>query len=148
MRKFPVLAAALLLSVPATAKDAVFSTGQGAIRGYDPVAYFTEGKAVKGLVWHDDEITYTWQGATWRFANAENQRKFMANPEKYAPAYGGYCAYAVANGYTATTDPDAWTIVDDRLYLNYSASVKQRWEKNTRDYIRKANKNWPAVLSK
>lgn len=144
MRRFPVFVAALLLSLSAIAKEAVFSTEDGAIRGYDPVAYFAEGKPVRG----DSEITYSWEGATWRFASDANRQEFAANPEKYAPAYGGYCAYAVANGYTATTDPNAWTIVDDRLYLNYSPSVKQRWEKNTKDYISKANKNWPAVLSK
>jgi len=144
MKKLLAFAASLLLSVSAMAKDPVFSTEQGAIRGYDPVAYFTESKAVMG----DVGITHSWNGADWRFASDANRKKFMADPEKYAPAYGGYCAYAVANGYTAATDPDAWSIVDDRLYLNYSASVKQRWKKNTRDYIRKANENWPAVLSK
>jgi hypothetical protein len=144
MKKLLAFAASLLLSVTAMAKDPVFSTEPGAIRGYDPVAYFTEGKAVMG----DVGITHSWKGSDWRFASDANRKKFMADPEKYAPAYGGYCAYAVANGYTAATDPDAWSIVDDRLYLNYSASVKQRWKKNTRDYIRKANENWPAVLSK
>ena len=144
MKKFLALTAALLLSAPAMAKDPVFSTDQGAIRGHDPVAYFTDGKPVKG----DSDINYVWEGATWHFAGDANRKKFIANPKKYAPAYGGYCAYAVANGYTASTDPQAWSVVDGRLYLNYSHSVKQRWEKNTSGYIRKANGNWPAVLSK
>ena len=144
MKKFLAFFGALMLSVPVMAKDPVFSTDQGAIRGYDPVAYFTDGKPVKG----DSGITHSWEGATWYFASDDNRKEFIANPKKYAPAYGGYCAYAVANGYTATTDPDAWSIVDDRLYLNYSPAVKQRWEKNVTGYISKANKNWPGVLTK
>jgi len=144
MKRFLAFTAALLLSVPVMAKDPVFSTDQGAIRGHDPVAYFTDGKAVKG----DSDINYVWEGATWHFASDVTRKEFIANPKKYAPAYGGYCAYAVANGYTASIDPEAWSIVDGRLYLNYSHSVKQRWGENTSGYIRKANDNWPAVLSK
>lgn len=144
MRNFLVIATALLLAGPALAKDPVFSTDQGAIRGYDPVAYFVDGKPVKG----DGDISHFWEGATWHFASDANRKAFVENPKKYAPAYGGYCAYAVANGYTASTDPNAWSIVDDRLYLNYSPSVKRRWEKNISGYIGKANKNWPGVLSK
>ncbi|MDX1514323.1 MAG: YHS domain-containing (seleno)protein [Gammaproteobacteria bacterium] len=144
MKRILTFAAALLLCAPVMAKDPVFSTEQGAIRGFDPVAYFSEGKPVPGSA----DITHEWDGATWHFASEANRDRFIAEPKKFAPAYGGYCAYAVANGYTATTDPNAWSIVDDRLYLNYSIAVKQRWEKNISGYISKANKNWPGVLSK
>ena len=138
-------AAAILFSVQAlAAKEPVFSTGEGAIRGYDPVAYFTEQQPVKG----SQDISHSWNDATWYFSTKENRAKFVSSPEKYAPAYGGYCAYAVANGYTATTDPDAWSIVGDRLFLNYSLGVKRRWEKNVSGYIKSADANWPGVLAK
>ena len=108
--------AALAVGNPvAAAQPMVFSNGGFAINGYDPVAYFTEGEPVEGL----DEHTLTWNDATWRFANAKNLEAFEADPETYAPRYGGYCAYAVSRNYTASTDPDAWTIHDGKLYLNY-----------------------------
>ena len=113
-----------------------------AINGYDPVAYFTEKKPVAGKA----DITHDWKGVTWRFASAQNRDTFKANPEKYAPQYGGYCAYAVAKGSTAKSDPQAWTIVGDKLYLNYSKSVQSRWEKDIPGYIKAADKNWPGVL--
>lgn len=143
--KLAAIGAALLFSLPAlAAKDPVFSTDSGAIRGYDPVAYFTESRPVKG----DPKIGHKWNGALWHFSSEKNRAAFAAMPEKYAPAYGGYCAYAVANGYTATTDPEAWSVVDGRLYLNFSQSVKNRWEKNISGYIKNADENWPAVLTK
>lgn len=144
MKNIFILASVLLFSVSVQAKNPVFATSDGAIRGYDPVAYFNEGKPVKG----DSSITFDWEGATWRFASEENRQVFATSPETYAPAYGGYCAYAVANGYTATTDPHAWNIVNDRLYLNYSKGVQQRWAKDISGYISKADKNWPGVLTK
>ncbi len=113
-----------------------------AINGYDAVAYFTERKPVAGKA----GITHDWKGATWRFASTQNRDAFKAAPEKYAPQYGGYCAYAVAKGSTAKTDPQAWTIVDQKLYLNYSKSVQSTWEKDIPGYIRAADKNWPGVL--
>jgi hypothetical protein len=143
-RKFLCFATALLISFSVYAKDPVFSTEDGAIRGYDPVAYFTEGKPIKG----DPGISTAWKDATWHFASTENLAAFTADPDKYVPAYGGYCAYAVANGYTATTEPDAWSVVDGRLFLNYSKRVKQRWEKDIEGYGTKADANWPGVLSK
>jgi hypothetical protein len=142
-RNLLCFATALLVSFSVYAKDPVFATEDGAIRGYDPVAYFTEGKPVKG----DAGISTVWKEATWHFASTENRDAFAADPDKYAPAYGGYCAYAVANGYTATTEPDAWTVVDGRLFLNYSTRVKQRWEKDIKGYVTKADANWPGVLS-
>lgn len=134
--------AALGLNVSAqTAK--VFSGSSDAINGYDPVAYFTQKKPVQG----DPSITSMWNGTKWRFSSAENKAKFDADPAKYAPQYGGYCAYAVSQGYTAKTDPDAWSIVDGKLYLNYSKSVRSTWEKDKPGYISKADANWPKVLN-
>ena len=85
--------------------------------------------------------------ATWRFSSEENRAAFAANPEAYAPQYGGYCAYAVSQGYTASTTPEAWTIVEDKLYLNFSTSVRRRWERDIPGHIAAANANWPDVLS-
>jgi YHS domain-containing protein len=115
-----------------------------AVGGYDPVSYFAEGKAVTG----NAAITLEHEGATWRFASEANREVFAADPDKYAPRYGGYCAYAVAMGYTAKGDPKAWSIVDGRLYLNFNLPTRKEWEKDTAGYIAKANKNWPGVLQK
>ena len=115
-----------------------------AAEGYDVVAYFTDGKATKG----DKKIIHEWNGAKWRFASAANRDAFAANPEKYAPQYGGYCAYAVSQGYTASIDPKAFSVVDGKLYLNYSPSVKQTWETNIPGYISEAEKFWPTIRSK
>jgi hypothetical protein len=85
-------------------------------------------------------------GATWRFASAANKDAFVANPEAYAPRFGRYCSWAVAKGYTASTTPDAWTIVDDKLYLNYQPHIQHRWEKDIPGNITSATANWPKVL--
>lgn len=134
----------LAASVPAqAAEDPVYQSFLGtAINGYDTVAYFTEGKPVEGSSDHEFE----WNGAKWHFASAENLEKFKADPEKYAPQYGGYCAYAVSYGKTAKTEPDAWKIVDGKLYLNYDKSIQSRWEQDIPGYIAKADDNWPKVL--
>jgi YHS domain-containing protein len=113
-----------------------------AIKGTDPVAYFTEGQPLPGRA----EFEYEWQGATWRFASAENRDLFANNPEQYAPEYGGYCAWAVSQGYTAPIDPNAWKIVDGKLYLNFNRQIQQRWEKDIPGHIAQANQNWPQVL--
>ena len=142
---FAFFIGAALAAMPAAAaeKDPVFSTrGNLAIRGHDPVAYFTEGKAVKG----DRDFTLGWQGADWRFASAGNRDLFAASPETYAPQYGGYCAWAVSRNYTAPTDPDAFTIVDGKLYLNYNRKVMEQWLEDRDRNIEKADGNWPAVL--
>lgn len=115
-----------------------------ALGGYDPVAYFTDGKPVKG----DAKLTTVHQGAEYRFASAKNLAAFQAAPAKYAPQYGGYCAWAVSQGYTASADPNAWRIVDGKLYLNYNADIQKRWEKDIPGFIKSANSNWPKVLSK
>jgi len=141
-----VTIALTLLSAAAYADQPPVFTGRGdfAIRGYDTVAYHTEQKPVKG----NDDYTAEYNGATWRFASAENRDLFQQNPEKWAPKYGGYCAWAVSNNYTASTDPHAWSIVDDTLYLNYSRSVRKKWSKDIPGNIRKGDANWPGVLSK
>lgn len=113
-----------------------------AIRGTDPVAYFTEKKVVKG----SSEFEYEWEGATWRFSSAENQKRFADNPEAYAPQYGGYCAKALSEGSVVSTDPEAWKIVDGKLYLNYSSEVQQQWVQDIPGNIAKADANWPDVL--
>ena len=139
------LIAAILFSPAAlTQKPPVFSDRHGAIRGHDPVAYFDRKGPVKG----SKQFSHPWRGATWYFAGAENRDKFAAEPERYAPQYGGYCAYAVAQGYTADIDPSAWSIVDGKLYLNYSLRVRERWNKDIPGYISKADASWPAVLQR
>ena len=115
-----------------------------AVGGYDPVAYFTEGRSVEGK----SDITWTWKGATWRFASEKNRDAFKAKPEAYAPQYGGHCAWAVSSGYTAKGDPKHWKIVNGKLYLNYNAKVQRDWERDVPGHVAKADKNWPAVLSK
>lgn len=113
-----------------------------AVDGYDPVAYFTDGKPVEG----SSEFEAEYEGATWRFVSAANRDAFVADPSKYAPQYGGYCAWAVSQGYTAKGDPQHWRIVDGRLYLNYNADVQQKWEKDVPGFIKAADANWPKVL--
>jgi len=141
----PILAF-VLLAAPAFAKDPVYTGtfSNLAVSGYDPVAYFTEGKPVEGK----SGFEYKWQGATWRFANEKNLEAFKANPTAYAPQYGGYCAWAVSQGYTASSDPQAWKIVGKKLYLNYSKDVQRQWQADEAGNIAKADKNWPKVLDK
>ena len=140
----PVLALGLLATAalqPAAAGNTWFTGGDAAVRGYDAVAYFTEGRPVEGK----REIIHRWMDTEWRFASAVNRDLFAAKPEKYAPQYGGWCAWAVANGYTASTDPHAWKIVDGRLYLNYSKSVQRQWNGNIPDHIARGDRNWPGI---
>ncbi|MGQ0543619.1 MAG: YHS domain-containing (seleno)protein [Blastocatellia bacterium] len=115
-----------------------------ALRGYDAVAYFAVENAVKG----DAKYAYAWNGAKWLFSNEENMKRFQQNPEAYAPQYGGYCSFAVSEGYTADGDPEAWKVVDGKLYLNYSPNVKEMWEKNEAERIDKGTKNWQEFKSK
>jgi len=144
-----VLLAALVLAVaqdatPAGAVEPVWSNWRGlAIAGYDPVAYFTDGKAVAG----SSELTTEWHGATWRFASAAHREQFVADPERFAPQYGGYCAWAVAQGYTAGIDPEAWRIVGGRLYLNYSKDVQAKWEQDVPGNVARADASWPRLLA-
>ena len=112
-----------------------------AIRGTDPVAYFNQGGPIRG----NSELAYRWNGATWHFSSAENRDLFVANPERYAPQYGGFCAWAVSQGYTAPIDPGAWKIVDGKLYLNFNQQIQRRWERDIPGNIGKANTNWPKL---
>ena len=115
-----------------------------AIKGYDAVAYFTDAKPVEG----SSDFTSEWNGATWRFASAAHRDLFKGSPDKYAPQYGGYCAWAVSQGYTANIDPAAWAIVDGKLYLNYSREVQKTWQGDVPGNITKADANWPKLLKK
>ena len=124
--------------------DLIFQDKGIAIHGYDPVAYFTKGKPVKGK----KDFEYAYMGATWRFANLENKTAFAKEPEKYIPEFGGYCAFGMSHGYAAPTEPNAWTIVEGRLYLNYNLEVKREWNKDIPGHIAKANANWPKIPKK
>ena len=138
------LALWLVLSASAWAIESIY-TGRfssTAVGGYDAVAYFTEGRAVPG----SREFETEWKGASWRFAKREHLEAFKANPTAYAPQYGGYCAYAVANGGTAPGDPEVWKVVDEKLYLNLNASIGKRWAADIPGYIEKADANWPRLL--
>jgi YHS domain-containing protein len=141
---------ALVIAVPAgTASAQVREIYTGilsstAVGGYDPVAYFTEGRPVEGR----RDITLVWKGATWRFATKENREAFKAKPEAYAPQYGGHCAWAVSEGYTAKGDPQYWKIVGGKLYLNYNAKVQGDWERDVSGRIVRGDGNWPSVLRK
>ncbi|KAB7615434.1 YHS domain-containing protein [Amylibacter sp. SFDW26] len=140
-----MLAATAAMTSPAfAAKSPVFSKNGIAINGYDPVAYFTQSKPVKGSKSHKA----SYNGATFLFASAENKAKFEGNTAKYAPQYGGYCAYAVSKGATAKTDPNAWTVYNGKLYLNYNLDVRSIWKGDIPGNVKRANANWPTVLNK
>ena len=147
---FLILAAAVAVGVPALARAApvapaapVSADQAGlAIGGYDATAYFTQGRGVPGSA----AFEYRWQGATWRFASAEARGLFAADPEAYAPRFGGYCAWAVSQNYLAPGDPNFWRIVDGRLYLNFNARAKLLWEADLVNAIARGNANWPRVL--
>ncbi|MDE0533920.1 MAG: YHS domain protein [Albidovulum sp.] len=137
------LIGALMCASSFAAQPEVFSRNGAAINGYDPVAYFLEEKPVKGL----DEHSLTWNGAVWKFSNDENKALFEADPGAYAPQYGGYCAYAVSKNYTAKTEPDAWTLYDGKLYLNYNKLVRALWAADIPGNVEKGDENWPGVLN-
>jgi len=136
--------AVLSMVAAASAKDPVYTgrLSNDALDGYDAVAYFTEGAPVKG----DNQYTHDYNGARWKFSSAENRDAFAADPEQYAPQYGGYCAWALSEGYTARGNPKNWRIVDGKLYVNYNKTIQDRWEKDIPGHIEKADGNWPAVL--
>jgi YHS domain-containing protein len=124
---------------PAHAGELIDQTLGGiAIQGYDPVAYFTDGQAIKGSV----EFSYGWLGSTWQFANAEHRDRFAADPVKYAPQYGGYCASGMAIGQTSSADPKAWRIVDGKLYLMSSPGMFSSWADDAPEEIKKADTQW------
>lgn len=138
--RFLILMLAVVFATPAFAGE-YFERDGVAIYGYDPIAYFAEMKPVKGSA----EFRAEYQGSTFHFSSATNRDRFTADPDKFAPQYGGYCAFGLAKGYKAVIDPAAFTVVGDKLYLNYSDTVRSKWVLDIPGYIRKANENWPDV---
>jgi YHS domain-containing protein len=122
----------------------VYSTEEGAIQGYDPVAYFKADKPVKGI----KEFSFVWNEATWHFSSKENLEAFKNSPETFAPQYGGYCAFGTSRGYKAPTKPEAWTIFNNKLYLNYNEEVVKTWAKKKEEFILKADENWKTIEAK
>ncbi len=138
------LSVAIATSTLAAGVDVNASSTGLAMQGYDPVAYFTEGAPAKG----DYKITTVYNDATYRFASEENKATFEANPEAYAPAYGGYCAFGTAMGFKFDGDPNHWKIVDDVLYLNLSQDIQERWETDIPGFITSASANWTEIADK
>ena len=137
-----VAGTALAQSTPA--KGAHNLDAQGvAIHGHDPVAYFSMNKPVKG----SSALTATFEGATYWFATAENQQAFQADPARYTPQYGGFCAYGVAQGYKPDIDPNAFSVVGGKLYLNLSPGVLSRWVKDIPGYVKSADENWKSLAA-
>jgi len=134
--------AGLLPRLARAATAPVFATDGVAINGHDPVAYFTQATHVAG----SEAISHDWMGARWLFGSAENRDRFAADPMSFAPQYGGYCAFAMAHGAIAKTDPDAWTVFEGKLYLNYDLSVRTRWKQDIPGNIAKADTHWPGIL--
>ena len=152
---FTAIAAACglaMVSTPAAAQavvqaksHAINVDGRGVmLRGYDPVAYFTDGKPTQGVA----TFTASHNGATYHFANAANRDAFAKEPDKYAPVYGGFCAYGVANGFKVDGDPKVWKIVDGRLYVNINRSIGRRFEADPKGYIVQAEAKWPDMRDK
>ena len=137
-----VALAASVTAIPVFAGDVTHSTP--GISGYDPVAYFTDGKPVRGSGYH---VTVH-DGVTYAFANADHKKLFVADPNKYLPAFGGYCAYGVAVGKKFVSDPEAWKIVDGTLYLNLDKGIQEKWQKDIPGYIKNARKNWGEIKDK
>jgi hypothetical protein len=109
-----------------------------AIQGYDPVAYFESSKAIEGI----KEINSEYKGTIYQFSSESNKVLFLKNPEYYLPQFGGFCAYGMSEGYEAPIQPEAFTIVDNKLFLNYNLKVKEMWSKDREERIKKANENW------
>jgi YHS domain-containing protein len=129
-------------SLAQTGLPPIYKTkGNLALSGYDAVSYFKDGKPVVGRA----EFTYNWMDAVWRFASAENRDAFAKEPEKFAPQYGGYCAFGTSQGHLVPGDPQAWKVVDDKLYLNYNKDVQKFWLEDVPGNIQKANDNWPKL---
>jgi len=137
------LAAVLGTAQLATAETEINIVDGYAVHGYDVVAYFKEGKPVIG----DDRYTAEHDGATYRFASADHLDAFKNNPDKFAPQYGGYCAFGAAMGRKFDGDPNAWAIVDDKLYLNLNQKVQERWKEDVPGFIKGADNNWPLIRS-
>lgn len=147
-------AASLVLAMTATAmaadrintleKEGLFGYEPNgiAIRGYDTVAYFTQSKPVEG----SDQFSTQWSGATWKFSSQEHLDLFVADPEKYAPQYGGYCAYGVAQENLVKIEPDQWTVLDGKLYLNYNEKLNRKWQEDIPGFIKTADALFEKLL--
>jgi YHS domain-containing protein len=137
------LLASLMVATNAFTADPVYTGyfNNLAVSGYDTVAYFSDGKPIEGSEDHE----YEWQGATWRFSSAENLASFSNEPEKFAPQYGGYCAWAVSQSKTASADPEQFHIEDGKLYLNYNAKIQNQWLPDRLNLIEVGNQNWPTL---
>jgi len=134
-----------LTATPASAQAAPVYLARGlAVGGYDPVAYFTENKPVEG----NPAITLEHGGAKYQFASEANRETFKKEPDKYAPQYGGYCAWAVSQGYTAHGDPNAWSISNGKLFLNYNQSIRSTWAQDIPGNVTKGDANWPKIVGK
>ncbi len=136
-------AALLLLALPLRLQAQAVNTDRDglALGGYDAVAYHEDQRAVPGA----DDLLVRHEGATYRFSTAAHRDAFQADPARYLPAYGGYCAYGVSRGYKVKVDPEAFTVVEGRLYLNYDKGVQARWLKDIPGYLAKADANWPGL---
>lgn len=137
-------ALALLTATAALAEPAAHvnvQKGGVAVHGYDPVAYFTVGKATPGKA----EFVAVHEGATYRFASAENLAAFKADPARYAPQYGGWCAYGVAQGVKADGDPNVWKVVDGKLYLNVNPDIGRKWSQDIPGYLKRSEAAWPKI---
>ncbi|MEM9233653.1 MAG: YHS domain-containing (seleno)protein [Pseudomonadota bacterium] len=151
MRIFALIATVLALSVAsfsfasAQEKSPVYLMpgSDVAVGGYDAVSFF-DGDAQRG----DSGFTARYNGATWHFISAENRDRFMADPASFAPQYGGYCAWAVSEGYLAKGDPRYAQIVAGKLYLNFNMNIQAKWSRDIPGHIARANENWPAVLER
>ncbi len=118
--------------------------GPLAIHGFDAVSYFEGGSAMRGKA----EFSAKHDGAVYRFASRENMRRFVRSPEKFAPQFGGFCAYGASVGKKFDGDPEVYRIVDNKLYFNLNPEIKATWEKDLADNIRKAGSNWPQIRDK
>jgi len=131
------------VALPAQAAEPeTFQINGLAIRGYDPVAYFTQGGPILG----SGDFTTSHNGATWQFVNDTNKAAFIADPAKYGAQFGGYCAFAASKGYLAPTIPEAWTVYNDRLYLNANLRARELWLQDVPGNIAKGEANWPGIL--
>lgn len=140
-----IISSLLLLVVFTTAvnaQDIKYCSKEGtAIKGFDPVAYFIQNEALEG----SDSFSTEWSGSKWKFISQANLDSFKLSPLKYSPQYGGFCAYGLSENHKSPTDPRAWTIVDNKLYLNYNPKVKEMWIKDSAGKIKAANGYWPAL---
>jgi len=133
----------MLGSPPLAIGGGFFEHDGVAIKGYDPVAYIIKQQALKGSPGYASE----YMGSTFHFSSADNREAFEQQPQRFAPQYGGYCAFGVVKGYKASIDPSAFTIVEGKLYLNYSQSVMKQWRVDIPGNIQKGDRNWPEVAA-